>query len=85
MVGATGVEDSETQDRVFYWRLNLPPSAAWASGQRRAVIRGRWKYLWDGGFGYLFDLIDDPAETVNVYSRHETLARELEALSLTDW
>ena len=45
----------------------------------------RWKYLWDGGFGYLFDLIDDPAETVNVYSRHETLARELEALSLTDW
>ncbi len=85
MVGATGIEDSEIQGRVFYWRLNLPPSASWASGQRRAVRRGRWKYLWDGGFGYLFDLIDDPAETVNLYSRHETLARELEALSLTDW
>jgi arylsulfatase A-like enzyme len=85
VAGATGMEHGETQDRVFHWRLNLPLSAAWASGQRRAVRRGRWKYLWDGGFGYLFDLIDDPAETVNLYSRHETLARELEALSLTDW
>ena len=127
-LGATPADDAATEtdeERVFFWRLDLPPSESWGSGARRAVRRGRWKcaytssdsladrrqftcsqqlttltsllcapllccvllrrYLWDGGFGYLFDLATDPAEHVNVYSRHDALARELEALSLTDW
>ena len=130
-LGATPADDAATEtdeERVFFWRLDLPPSESWGSGARRAVRRGRWKcaytssdsladrqsttcsqqlttltsllcaplrcvllrimlrrYLWDGGFGYLFDLATDPAEHVNVYSRHDALARELEALSLSDW
>ena len=62
-----------------------PYRGTWASGPRRAVRRGRWKYLWDGGFGYLFDLWRDPGETRNVLYEHEALARELEALSLSEW
>ena len=85
-LATTGADTTQADsNRTFFWRIDLPPSTAWASGPRRAVRRGRWKYLWDGGFGYLFDLWRDPGETRNVLYEHEALARELEALSLSEW
>lgn len=82
-ISGEATEDGE--ERTFHWRLDLPPSNAWATGKRRAVRRGRWKYLWDGGFGYLFDLDVDPAERTNVLYRNEAIARELAALSQSNW
>ena len=47
--------------------------------------RGAWKYLWDGGFEFLFDLAADPGEREDLGYRNPELLAELRALSKGDW
>ena len=76
-LAATGADTTQAEsNRTFFWRIDLPPSTAWASGPRRAVRRGRWKYLWDGGFEFLYDLVADPGERDNLGFREPELVDE---------
>ena len=71
--------------RTLCWRIDLPTeSEAWRARVQRAVRRGNWKYLWDGGFEFLYDLERDPAEREDFGYRHPEILAELRALSLGD-
>ena len=77
---------STTDPRTFYWRIDLPNVREdWRARVQRAVRRGRWKYLWDGGFDFLYDLEVDPGERENLGYRQPELVAELRELSKGDW
>ena len=44
---------------------------------QRAIRRGRWKFLWDRGTDFLFDLSTDPGERRNLAFRDPGLVIEL--------
>jgi arylsulfatase A-like enzyme len=61
------------RERVFCWRVRQPGEVY---GQK-AIRRGRWKYLWDRGTEFLFDLSTDPGERRNLAFRDPERVREL--------
>lgn len=72
--------------RTLYWRTDLPTVREdWRARTQRAVRRGPWKYLWDGGFEFLYDLTRDPGEREDLGYRHPELKAELRALSKGEW
>ena len=78
--GATSAE------RCLHWRIDLPSlHDNWRARAQRAVRRGKWKYLWDGGFEFLHDLDRDPGERENLGYRHPDLIAELRELAASDW
>ena len=99
LLGAAGLEADHTLDgqnllspeprtveRSLHWRINLPDlHANWRARAQRALRRGKWKYLWDGGFEFLYDLAADPGERQNLCYRHPDVFAELKALSASDW
>lgn len=99
LLGAAGLEADHTLDgqnllspeprtveRSLHWRINLPDlHANWRARAQRALRRGKWKYLWDGGFEFLYDLAADPGERQNLCYLHPEVFAELKALSASDW
>lgn len=72
--------------RTLYWRTDLPTVREdWRARTQRAVRRGVWKYLWDGGFEFLYDLTRDPGEREDLGYRNPDLVAELRALSKAEW
>ena len=61
------------RERQFCWRVRQPGEVY---GQR-AIRRGHWKYLWDRGTDFLFDLNTDPGERRNLAFRDPELVMEL--------
>jgi arylsulfatase A-like enzyme len=59
--------------RPLCWRIVRPDRPQWA------VRKGRWKYLWDGGFELLFDLDTDPGERRDLGARHPEVVADLRA------
>lgn len=43
---------------------------------RRMIVRDRWKYVWDGAEGELFDLSSDPQERNNLSGKSTYTAKE---------
>jgi arylsulfatase A-like enzyme len=73
-------------ERTLHWRIDLPDlHGNWRARAQRALRRGKWKYLWDGGFEFLHDLETDPGERENLSHRHPDIMAELKALSESDW
>lgn len=78
--------EAAAQPRTLFWRIDLPGEGeGWRARAMRAVRRGRWKYLWDGGFEFLYDLEVDPGERDDLGYRQPELLAELRALSKSDW
>jgi arylsulfatase A-like enzyme len=61
------------RERQFCWRVRQPGEVY---GQR-AIRRGHWKYLWDRGTEFLFDLSTDLGERRNLAFRDPELVMEL--------
>jgi arylsulfatase A-like enzyme len=77
---------AEASERCLYWQIDLPSAHEnWRARAQRAVRRGKWKYLWDGGFEFLYDLDSDPGERENLGYRYPDLVSELRDLSKSDW
>ena len=57
-------------DRSFYWRT-------FQRSKQNAMREGRWKYLKDQEGEYLFDLIADPGEKVNLKTKQEAIFQRL--------
>ncbi len=73
-------------ERTLLWRIDLPTVREdWLARAQRAVRRGRWKYLWDGGFEFLFDIETDPGERNNLGFRNPELVEEFRALVKGSW
>ena len=64
-------------DRTLYWRQP-------GNSPQRAVRRGDWKLLLDGGKVLLFNVRADPGERNEVSGQYQALARELRPL-ITAW
>jgi arylsulfatase A len=78
--------DAASEDRSLHWRIDLPTVREdWRARVQRAVRRGRWKYLWDGGFDFLYDLENDPGERENLGYRNPEILSQLKALSKSEW
>ena len=72
--------------RALHWRIDLPGEGAdWRPRAQRALRRGPWKYLWDGGVEFLYDLDRDPGEREDQGYRQPDLLAELRALSTSEW
>ena len=56
--------------RTFFWRT-------FQRNRQKAIREGNWKYLQDEGEEFLFDLIQDPAEKINLKAKHPEKFREL--------
>jgi arylsulfatase A-like enzyme len=65
-------------DRIMCWRYKR------AENRRRAVRHGRWKYVFDSGAEFLFDLESDPSEKTNLLAANPTLVSDLKS-KLTAW
>ena len=65
-------------DRTLYWRVQSPTRS------QRAIRRGNWKYMRDGGYEFVFDLATDPGERRDLTARHKTLLPEFRKL-LAAW
>lgn len=86
LVGADAPADAPMDSRILHWRIDLPTVREdWLARTQRAARRGRWKYLWDGGFEFLYDLDKDPGERENLGYRHPKLVAEFRALSKGEW
>jgi arylsulfatase A-like enzyme len=73
-------------ERTLFWRIDLPTVREdWLARAQRAVRRGRWKYLWDGGFEFLYDIAADPGERNNLGYRNPALVEEFRALVKGTW
>jgi arylsulfatase A-like enzyme len=78
--------DAAAEDRSLHWRIDLPTVREdWRARVQRAVRRGRWKYLWDGGFDFLYDIENDPGERENLGYRNPEILSQLKALSKSEW
>jgi arylsulfatase A-like enzyme len=77
------VEGGRAVERTLFWRTQA------AGRLQRAVRRGRWKYLRDGGtttgggYEFLFDLETDAGERRDLAATHDTMLRELRKLLAT--
>jgi len=56
--------------RTFYWRL-------FQSTQQKAMRQGHWKYLETEKGEFLFNLVDDPAEKIDLKSQFSTRFQQL--------
>lgn len=65
-------------ERTFCWRIGSPRA------RQKAVRRGRWKYVVDGGTQFLFDLDADIGERHNSFAEHPEIVRELRD-ALAEW
>jgi len=84
--GVSLLEAGPEPERPLYWRFEFPGEGEhWRARAQRAVRRGRWKYLWDGGYECLYDLAADPGERDDLGYRHPDLLAELRTLSESDW
>src|SRR5687768_2601294 len=78
------LEGRRPVDRTLFWRIETPGRL------QRAVRRGRWKYLRDGGtrtgggYEFLFDLETDVNERQDLAASHATMLPELRRL-LAAW
>ena len=64
-------------ERIFYWRT--------FQRKKQKVIRdGDWKYLQDEKAEYLFNLITDPMEKIDVKAKEETIFNRLKK-KYADW
>lgn len=70
--------DKPVQERTLCWRIDRE------GRQQKAVRHGRWKYLQDGNVEMLFDVVADPGERRDVYSKHQDVFREMKS-RLADW
>lgn len=85
-VDLLGSRNGATEPRTLFWRIDLPTVREdWLARTQRAVRRGRWKYLWDGGFEFLHDLENDPGERDNLGLRNPDLVAEFRALAKGEW
>ena len=66
------------RERTLYWRIQSPARS------QRAVRRGQWKYLRDGGFEFLFDLARDEGERHDLSAAHREMLPEFRKL-LAAW
>jgi arylsulfatase A-like enzyme len=64
-------------DRALFWRST-------GNSPQRAVRRGDWKLLIDGGKVLLFNVRTDPGERSDMAGQHQVLAREPRPL-ITAW
>lgn len=70
------------EPRPLIWRIDLPGEGdERAPRAQRAARRENWKYIWDGGAEFLFDLDRDPGERNNLGYQNPELLAELRALS----
>ncbi len=60
-------------ERTLFWRYKR------AANRRKAVRDGRWKYVFDSGAEYLFDLEADPAEAKNLLAADPPKAAQLKS------
>jgi arylsulfatase A len=78
------LEGRRTVERTLFWRTQA------AGRLQRAVRRGRWKYLRDGGtrsgggYEFLFDLESDVGERQDLAATHPMMLSEFRKL-LTAW
>ncbi len=78
------LEGRRAVERTLFWRTQA------AGRLQRAVRRGRWKYLRDGGtrtgggYEFLFDLESDVGERHDLAAAHSIMLREFRKL-LTAW
>jgi arylsulfatase A-like enzyme len=68
------------RERTFFWRLQGPLDL----DAQKAVRRGRWKYLCEGGSELLFDLETDPGEARDLADTNPRIVRELKR-ALREW
>jgi arylsulfatase A-like enzyme len=61
-------------ERTFFWRVDRPDR------RQKAVRNGRWKYLWDNGSEFLFDLEKDMAERHDLAYQRRDVVLELRSL-----
>ena len=79
-------DTSSFNPRTLYWRTDLPGEGeSWRPRAQRAVRRGQWKYLWDGGTEFLYDVVHDPGERDDLGYRHPEILAELRVLSNSHW
>ncbi len=64
---------SSIDERTLFWRYKR------AANRRKAVRDGRWKYVFDSGAEYLFDLEADPAEAKNLLAADPPKAAQLKS------
>ncbi|NWF83415.1 MAG: sulfatase-like hydrolase/transferase [Bryobacteraceae bacterium] len=64
--------------RTLFWRYKR------AANRRKAVRDGRWKYVFDSGAEFLFDLESDPGESKNLLPANPAKVAELKS-ELTSW
>jgi arylsulfatase A-like enzyme len=65
-------------ERTLAWQFN---DALVRTGEQRAALRGRWKYLLQDGVEALYDVVADPGETVDRRGDEPALLRRLKS----DW
>lgn len=77
--------ESPVQTRTLFWKRKKGPVRK-SIEEGRAVRRGDWKLVEqsESGERFLFNLKDDPGESVNRIAEHFELARTLSALT-DDW
>jgi arylsulfatase A-like enzyme len=68
------IEGGRVMDRTLFWRIAGP------ARNQRAVRRGRWKYLRDGGHEFLFDLETDVGERRDLSVDRRAMVAELRTL-----
>jgi len=51
------------EERTFAWQFN---DALVRTGEQRALLQGRWKYLLEDGCEALYDVVEDPAERADL-------------------
>ena len=71
-------ESSPKIERTLFWRFVR------ANREQKAVRSGYWKYLFDGGQYFLFDLRRDAGEREDLAARHPDLVAKFKAM-VADW
>jgi arylsulfatase A-like enzyme len=64
-------------NRTFYWRT-------FQRNKQKAIREGKWKYLQDEGEEYLFDLLTDPGEKMNLKASNAAMFQHLKNM-YTEW
>src|SRR5215212_4533154 len=64
------LEGRRVVERTLFWRIQSPGRS------QRAIRRGRWKYLRDGGHEFVFDLEQDVSEHQDLTVTHAAMLPE---------